>query len=408
MSVNDFSFDDEMEVTDFVRSNSHFSKNMDSIQDSVFYLDRSVMECNLPELVVCYKESTYHVVKDICIDDGVLTKDKFLFDSGANEKFLPSKTDLEAQLVKENLKAHPEGNQSGKDIDDECGTKKKLDADTCIQDVSLLEESESNKGIPYQCDSKDLILSREMKEDAVKMITEDVSKELYTLGLGELLLMSEMSTVKAEIVCSDCRSDGTQQQNFQNSSEKEATVMPALVSPVEESNNGNEEAILSAPALVSAAEESEHGKWEATLISPVLASASEESTSRRIVDEVSDSSARTSSKDRCCHNLDLEPLASGSTPKLEDPADQLLSSNLQLGYGECSFSAAGLITYSGPIAYSGSLSHRSDSSTTSTRSFAFPILQSEWNSSPVRMAKAERRHYRKHRGWRQGLLCCRF
>ncbi|MBA0592855.1 hypothetical protein Gorai_009824, partial [Gossypium raimondii] len=357
---------------------------------------------------VCYKESTYHVVKDICIDDGVLTKDKFLFDSGANEKFLPSKTDLEAQLVKENLKAHPEGNQSGKDIDDECGMKKKLDADTCIQDVSLLEESESNKGIPCQCDSKDLILSREMKEDAVKMITEDVSKELYTLGLGELLLMSEMSTVKAEIVCSDCRSDGTQQQNFQNSSEKEVTVMPALVSPVEESNNGNEEAILSAPALVSAAEGSEHGKWEATLISPVLASASEESTGSRIVDEVSDSSARTSSKDRCCHNLDLEPLASGSTPKLEDPADQLLSSNLQRGYGECSFSAAGLITYSGPIAYSGSLSHRSDSSTTSTRSFAFPILQSEWNSSPVRMAKAEGRHYRKHRGWRQGLLCCRF
>lgn len=44
--------------------------------------------------------------------------------------------------------------------------------------------------------------------------------------------------------------------------------------------------------------------------------------------------------------------------------------------GETSFSMAGpvsgLITYSGPIAYSGSLSLRSDS-TTSTRSFAFPM-----------------------------------
>ncbi|KAL7181443.1 hypothetical protein ACSBR1_040350 [Camellia fascicularis] len=63
------------------------------------------------------------------------------------------------------------------------------------------------------------------------------------------------------------------------------------------------------------------------------------------------------------------------------------------GQGERSFSMAGpvlgLITYSGSIAFSGSVSLRSDSSATSTRSFAFPVLQTEWNSSPVRMAKAE-------------------
>jgi hypothetical protein len=81
-------------------------------------------------------------------------------------------------------------------------------------------------------------------------------------------------------------------------------------------------------------------------------------------------------------------------------------------FGETSFSAAdsvsisGHITYSGPIAYSGSLSVRSDASTTSGRSFAFPILQSEWNSSPVRMAKADKR--RQKGGWRHTLLCCRF
>ncbi|KAK4760420.1 hypothetical protein SAY87_005313 [Trapa incisa] len=50
----------------------------------------------------------------------------------------------------------------------------------------------------------------------------------------------------------------------------------------------------------------------------------------------------------------------------------------QHDHGEKSFGMAGpisgLITYSGPIAYSGSISRRSDSSTTSTQSFAFPIL----------------------------------
>ncbi|KAG1363749.1 hypothetical protein COCNU_11G005760 [Cocos nucifera] len=64
---------------------------------------------------------------------------------------------------------------------------------------------------------------------------------------------------------------------------------------------------------------------------------------------------------------------------------------------------SGPIASSGHIPYSGSISLRSDSSTTSTRSFAFPILQSEWNSSPVKMAKADRRHLRKQRGW---WFCC--
>lgn len=54
-----------------------------------------------------------------------------------------------------------------------------------------------------------------------------------------------------------------------------------------------------------------------------------------------------------------------------------VSNRIPRGEGETSFSASaplsGLITYSGPIAYSGSISLRSDSSTTSTRSFAFPV-----------------------------------
>ncbi|GMJ09583.1 hypothetical protein like AT2G03810 [Hibiscus trionum] len=413
-----------MRATDFVRSDYNSSKNIDSFQDSVFYLDKRVMESNLPELVVCYKENTYHVVKDIYIDEGVLTQDKFVFDSGTDEKFLPSEKDLDAKLMKENS----EMDMSINDIDNEWGSKKKLDADACIQDVSLLQENnKSNEGVPNQCVSKNLILSSEMKHDAMQMITDDVSKELYTLGLGELTLMSEMSLVKTESVCSYGKSDGTEQQSFQNSSEKEVTGTPYLVSPAEESNDSSEEAILSGFALVSAAEESDPGKGEATLISSVPATV--ESSSSCLVNEVSndsrleggritshfDSSAPTSSIDECSHKLDSEPLEIGSASKPEDRADQPFSNILQRGNGECSFSLAGpvtgLITYSGPIAYSGNLSLRSDSSTTSTRSFAFPILQPEWDTSPIRMAKADRRKYRKRRGWsgwRQGILCCRF
>ncbi|CAI8595565.1 unnamed protein product [Vicia faba] len=91
---------------------------------------------------------------------------------------------------------------------------------------------------------------------------------------------------------------------------------------------------------------------------------------------------------------------------------QAETSQIHNSIGESSFSAAGAvsgrISYSGSIPYSGSISIRSDSSTTSTRSFAFPILQSEWNSSPVRMEKPDRRHYRKQRNWKASLLCCKF
>ncbi|XVE74397.1 hypothetical protein DITRI_Ditri12bG0013900 [Diplodiscus trichospermus] len=437
-SVNDFASGNDKAIRDFVTSNSHSLKNMDSFQDSVFYLDKNVMECELHELVVCYKESTYHVVKDICIDEGIPTQDKFLFDSGMDEKsdcnFRPSENNQDSRLMKEKLEIDmsmqdfcisPEENQSGKDIDDECSSNKKLDEDMCMQDVSFsLEVNESNKGISNQFDSEDLMLTREMKDDATKMLSDDISKELFTLG--ELLSMPELSPMSSDANASDCKSREIKLQSFQSSSEKEVMVMPHLVPPVEELNNSSDDVILSAPALDSAAEESDSGIREATQISPAQVSASGDSTGSSLVNEVScgskldirgntfnfDSSTSISSKDEWCHKLDHEPLETVSTAKLEDAADPPFPNNLQCRNGESSFSASGpvlgLISYSGPIAYSGSLSLRSDSSTMSNRSFAFPILQSEWNSSPVRMAKADRRLYQKHRGWRQGLFCCRF
>ncbi|MFS8028364.1 putative protein BREAKING OF ASYMMETRY IN THE STOMATAL LINEAGE [Helianthus anomalus] len=107
-------------------------------------------------------------------------------------------------------------------------------------------------------------------------------------------------------------------------------------------------------------------------------------------------------------NVPLEPLL--EAPIAPDHHD-MNPNNITVaphGGGEASFSLAGLITYSGPITTSGSISHRSDGSNSSVRSFAFPILQNEWNSSPVRMERMDERQSSKHRGWRQSLMCCRF
>jgi len=44
---------------------------VDKFQDAVdVFVDSPVIECE-PELEVCYKEDSYHVVKDIRVDKGV-------------------------------------------------------------------------------------------------------------------------------------------------------------------------------------------------------------------------------------------------------------------------------------------------------------------------------------------------
>lgn len=88
---------------------------------------------------------------------------------------------------------------------------------------------------------------------------------------------------------------------------------------------------------------------------------------------------------------------------LDDATTSAQCSFLHLIQEDSSFHEPGFLSSpranSGHITYSGSISLRSESSTTSAQSFAFPVLQSEWNSSPVKMAKARRR---------RGLFCCKF
>ena len=90
----------------------------------------------------------------------------------------------------------------------------------------------------------------------------------------------------------------------------------------------------------------------------------------------SDASSRDKSTDDINHE---KPLKIVNEPRHENGFSGSLEAinEVQHGQGESSFSMAGsvpgLITYSGSIPDSGSVSLRSDSSATSTRSFAFPV-----------------------------------
>ncbi|KAF8100871.1 hypothetical protein N665_0214s0032 [Sinapis alba] len=300
-----------------IRGQSHDT----AANGGLFYMDKNVTACDLPEIVVCYKESTYHVVKDICVDEGVPVQEKFLFGEKDSVRCNSNSNQCESEDLVETKS--PEDRNNGK-----------VDASELCNDLKTKRDVEESSREGFadavgssSCNQESLIVTREANDEVAT--SEDV------LPLGGILSRED------------------EQKPLNNSHRHEEQCSSQL--------QENEQRSLETTAL----ETEEPRKAE-------------------------------------------EMLSSVSTTTSQEPEDNKLLSN---GFGETSFSAvesvsiSGHISYSGPVVVSGRLSVRSDASTTSGRSFAFPILQSEWNSSPERMAKAEKRRLK---GWREILLCCRF
>lgn len=201
MSLDNLANDKDKDVQNLEAPDSHSCGEMESFEESVFYMDKSVTECELPELIVCYKESTYHV-KDICIDEGVPSHDRIIFESNVDEKgvhaFLPPKEYRNSELMEEKrndimplpdvLKSSAE-NDSDEDI---------------VNQFNSSQESDSDEDIIDRHDSKDE--AGEVKDEATDEITNDVSKEL--LSLGDLLSMHDLS--KGNSHSKSCNNDAVE------------------------------------------------------------------------------------------------------------------------------------------------------------------------------------------------------
>uniref|UniRef100_M4DLI2 Uncharacterized protein n=1 Tax=Brassica campestris TaxID=3711 RepID=M4DLI2_BRACM len=117
----------------------------------LFYMDKNVTACDSPEIVVCYKKSTYHVVKDICVDEGVPVQEKFLFDE------------------KDSVRCNSEdlvGTKSPEDINGKLDGSKLCNDPKINQDV----EESSREGLAdaegsRSCNQEDLIVTKEAKEE---------------------------------------------------------------------------------------------------------------------------------------------------------------------------------------------------------------------------------------------------
>lgn len=56
------------------------------VRDKNLLTDNNILDYEHPELIVCYKEINYHVVKDICVDEGVPASRKILIDSSKDNQ----------------------------------------------------------------------------------------------------------------------------------------------------------------------------------------------------------------------------------------------------------------------------------------------------------------------------------
>ncbi|CAL0315266.1 unnamed protein product [Lupinus luteus] len=355
-----------------------------------------------------YQAQDMEVVKDICVDEGVPTKDKFLLEMGVDEKAYNSfSCNEDEELKKDNIGIN-------------------------VLNVPAIEKS--SQILSNHDRSKDLMCK---VEAMTQKHCDNVNKETSP---GVMVLFQELG--KQEPTDSG-------DQNFSNHDQskdlmcKDEAVTQKLCDNVNKAtlpgvmllsqelgkqepmdSDGHDEQVLDEPESLSQSLESENIVDESVLTTPTLAPAIVDSNSDTVLLE------KVSFTDMlnppvpgaACGKVECQQLGDCKCKETQDtsePADGksndvAILSLVHDTLGESSFSGVGhgssRINYSGPILYSGSISLRSESSTTSTRSFAFPVVPSEWNSSPVRMAKADKSNYRKHRGWRQrlGALCCRF
>ncbi|GMH01816.1 hypothetical protein Nepgr_003655 [Nepenthes gracilis] len=419
-------------------------------KETEFCTDKNVMQCEYPELLVCYKDSSYLSVKDICIDDRVPSQDKIWAKSvEGNSKNLSAilyhithkNGDLDMGIENHELPIL-KGLKSLMDCD--C---QRDDANQCCNEGSAKMDGLSHKvlGKKYssnQCETDDSVKIYEAKHDLSEKesvpdsccTAADREADGFVCDVGDgdssmgsspendasisceshLMSKDELNHVVAvkegNDLSKNCSAGNVLLAQKLDSEELllKPSIFDSRYAKINSAQSPNEGATLHPSSeLFESQELADSSNANGTL------SCNSNVESGSITLDFNSSASEK--EEEMTHNIYCEKPAEteimsghveGISGKMKDSIiDQQVHGEMDLSAG---IPPPSLINYSGPLAFSGNISLRSESSAGSTRSFAFPILQTEWNISPVRMAKADQRHFRKHRRWVQALICCRF
>ncbi|KAK1316989.1 hypothetical protein QJS10_CPA05g02047 [Acorus calamus] len=323
------------------------------------FTDKTVTNVKLRETIVGFEEGIHHAVKDICIDEGVRSPDKILSDT-------------------DKVNHNGEHGIMHSEMDEHCGSGMSGGVEALAsEDQPALD---AIKDAILQCDPT----SWEENREKLNPFLDDsiISDE-------NIIVEKILPPWESDMIGVFSSMPGFDENNLQQPSDQVSigeVDSTAIVGPSTEEMAKTDDSTNARSSKVEGGSnpfDMESGPHEANV-------------RERSIDTTDQQSGEA-------------PKVVGTEETVSDVPSVSSRSLYTHGHGDrVSGAPSGHITYSGQIPFSGSISLRSDSSTTSARSFAFPVMHSEWNSSPVKMAKADRRHVRKHRGWRDRLLCCRF
>lgn len=384
-------------------------------KDTELFTDKTVTECELPELMVCYKDNAYNSVKDIGVDEGMPAHEKVWIKSRDNKET----KDVPAFLDDLSLVDEHQG------LPDMEGLKSRSEnhfkKDASVQESKIDSEALDRQLSANQRGTDDLKKVVEVKHDLSKetdsdQITGDEMKIgdiVYDTKNGQLSQRDEPSKVEKRGNEASEEKHGIHAVTLEVAEKSSAkpSIMRSTEANMESNKNQSEEAASSQSSELAASKEpAENGT------AAVLPYNSKVESGSIILDFNSSIivSGEEEQEKLPLNEVVAKPPEAQSMSRHDDGAlaSIAVSGTDERVHGETSFSAAmpppASITYMGSHAHTGSTSMRSESSAGSTRSFAFPVLQAEWNSSPVRMAKADQRHMQKHKGWIHSLMCCRF
>ncbi|XP_009391774.2 uncharacterized protein LOC103977857 [Musa acuminata AAA Group] len=361
-------------------------------EEEKLYPEKSVTKVKPIEIIIFSKDDTCSVVKDMCIEEGSSSLEKVL---------LENKEVSEMSFSMINMNSDVNGQMTD-------------NAAPATQDSKFI--SAVDKVVEEQNYSWSLSVAGEKPNTA-----DQVKSNSSVLKLSSELLLSagESETDHNHVVptsfdfSSDRRHCIDEANIEQNKIEDTCSTMTTLpfsdVEPdksnvVKENSTSDMSKIMGDGCSITT-----HMISDVTVSNHSAAKGNPANTEMdvRVTDPTFESGAATTVKENRRGDRDSQEFVQVQNRSVSDmtvpdattaPAQSLLYHST---HGDLNFS--GPKASSGHIAYSGNISMRSDSSTTSTRSFAFPILQTEWNTSPVKMAKA-----RKSRRWRMSLICCKF
>ncbi|KAL8161439.1 hypothetical protein V2J09_012928 [Rumex salicifolius] len=397
------------------------------------YTDKNVTECELPEFVICYKESN---IKDIGIDVGVPSNEKLWVQSGEdddkNSSAFLNKTDIDMKVEESNDKLEaPKSTLDSewqKDITalNSSGNQAKLDG--------LNEEALTGKYLVHEFVDTDLLKITELKLDV-----EDRVLPVFETAKGGLVAdvahhhHHHPTTEKETEMILSGHDDSLEKKSHETSQgvvdnvavihESATTQSPSELlteSPNKEETLPNSSSDASMEDSANAHDPNKlpyNSKVETRTITFDFRSSKNSKPEKQEDEPEKTDVPIPPASQTMTRQEEVEEEEEEKQKEGEIPSSSILHARLeQRVHGETSFSAGmpvplpSLIAFSEPLTYSGSLSLRSESSagTTSTRSFAFPVLQTEWNSSPPKMGKAGQRHMKKHRGWVKTFSCCKF